>query len=78
MGLQEDIERVEQHIRDIEERIGRQLAIIVQTEQDGLPIERPRNFLWVLQESLRLSRDHLARLLADEFIAGRAPDQATS
>jgi hypothetical protein len=67
MGMREDIERVEQHIREIEQRIERQSAVITQAEENGLPTEGPRNFLWFLKETLSLSRDHLARLLADEF-----------
>jgi len=70
MGMREDIERVEQHIREIEQRIERQSAVITQAEENGLPTEGPRNFLWFLKETLSLSRDHLARLLADEFRAG--------
>ncbi|TGP51060.1 hypothetical protein EN873_20505 [bacterium M00.F.Ca.ET.230.01.1.1] len=69
MGIQEDIERVEQHIREIEQRIERQRAVITQAEESGLPTDGPRNFLWFLKETLSLSRDHLARLLADEFRA---------
>jgi len=70
MGMREDVERVEQHIREIEQRIERQSAVITQAEENGLPTEGPRNFLWFLKETLSLSRDHLARLLADEFRAG--------
>ncbi|PBB20955.1 hypothetical protein [Mesorhizobium sp. WSM4313] len=70
MAIQEDIERVEQHIREIEQRIERQRAVITQAEENGLPTDGPSNFLWFLKETLSLSRDHLARLLADEFRAG--------
>ncbi|TPJ73301.1 hypothetical protein [Mesorhizobium sp. B2-7-1] len=69
MSLQEDIGRVEQHIREIEQRIERQRAVITQAEENGLPTDGPSNFLWFLKETLSLSRDHLARLLADEFRA---------
>ena len=70
IGIQEDIERVEQHVREIEQRIERQRAVITQAEESGLSTDGPRNFLWFLKETLSLSRDHLARLLADEFRAG--------
>ncbi|AZO34968.1 MAG: hypothetical protein EOS81_26365 [Mesorhizobium sp.] len=69
MGIQEDIERVEQHIREIEQRIERQRGVITQAEESGLPTDGPRNFLWFLKETRSLSRDHLGRLLADEFRA---------
>lgn len=69
LGIQEDIERVEQHIREIEQRIERQRGVITQAEESGLPTDGPRNFLWFLKETRSLSRDHLARLLADEFRA---------
>lgn len=74
MGIGDDIARVEQHIRDIEQRIERQRALIAQSEAGALPIDGPRNFLWFLKETLSLSRDHLARLLADEAIAAKTLD----
>ena len=69
MSIETDIARVEQHIREIEQRIEHQREVVAQAEENGLPIEGPRNFLWFLKETLSLSRDHLARLLADEVLA---------
>jgi len=70
MSIEDDIARVEQHIREIEQRMDHQLAIIAQAEESGLPTERPRAFLVVLKQTLGLSRDHLARLLADQVTQG--------
>jgi len=66
MSSSTDIEKVEQHIREIEERVERQNAVITHAEEGGLPTARPRAFLGFLKVSLSLSRDHLARLLADQ------------
>jgi len=68
------IDRVEQQIREIEQRVNRQHEVIAQAEESGLSIEGPRAFLWVLKESLSMSRDHLARLLADQAIEANKPD----
>ena len=70
MSIADDIARVEQNIGELEQRVERQRAVIAHAEEGGLPTEAPRNFLWFLKETLSLSRDHLARLLADEFRAG--------
>lgn len=72
MGIKDDIVRVEQHIREIEQRLEHQLEVIAQAEQSGLPTERARAFLVVLKQTLGLSRDHLARLLSDEMEEGNS------
>jgi len=69
-----DIERVEQHIRDIEERIAHQLALIAQADESGLSTVGPKALLNFLRASLSLSRDHLARLITDDALEGRAHD----
>jgi uncharacterized protein (UPF0335 family) len=74
MPYSADIERVEQHISEIEQRIDRQNEVIAQAEGSGLSTKGARAFLWVLKESLSMSRDHLARLLADQAIATNKPD----
>ncbi|AZO02016.1 MULTISPECIES: hypothetical protein [unclassified Mesorhizobium] len=77
MTINDDIARVEQHIREIEARIERQRGTITQAEEAGLPTEGPRNFLWFLRETLSLSRDHLARLITDEAMASRNSGNST-
>ncbi|MDX8433456.1 hypothetical protein RFN25_08420 [Mesorhizobium abyssinicae] len=47
MSIKDDIARVEQHIREIEQRLEHQLEVIAQAEQSGLPTERARAFLVV-------------------------------
>lgn len=71
MSIADDIARVERHIREIEERVERQHGIIAQAQESGVSIAGPRNFLWFLKETLSLSRDHLARLIADETLSSR-------
>ena len=73
MAIQDDIARVEQNIREIEQRIERQNGVIAHALESGLPTEAPRNFLMFLRETLRSSRDHLARLLADEVMERGPP-----
>lgn len=75
MSLRDDIARVEQNINELEQRIERQRAVIAHAEEGGLPTEAPRNFMWFLKETLSLSRDHLARLLADEAMAAKSGDK---
>ena len=70
MSIEDDIARVEEHIREIEQRIEHLLGVISQAEESGLPTERPRAFLVVLKQTLGLSRDHLARLLGDQVTQG--------
>jgi hypothetical protein len=69
-----DIEQVEQHVREIEERITRQLAVIAQADESGLSTVGPKAFLSFLRASLSLSRDHLARLITDDALANGPSD----
>ncbi|RJT34068.1 hypothetical protein D3227_24000 [Mesorhizobium waimense] len=72
-----EIERVEQHIREIEQRLARQLEVVAHAEETGQSIDSARTFLLFLKQTLGLSRDHLARLLADEAMVTRWPSQSS-
>ncbi|WP_436171439.1 hypothetical protein [Mesorhizobium sp. LjNodule214] len=77
MRIEDDIARVEQHIRELEQRIEHQQEVIAQAEASGLSTDRARVFLLFLKQTLGMSRDHLARLLTDEVLASRSPDGGT-
>lgn len=74
MRIEDDIARVEQYIRELEQRIEHQQEVIAQAEASGLSTDRARVFLLFLKQTLGMSRDHLARLLTDEVLASRSPD----
>ncbi|TGS71487.1 hypothetical protein EN817_29465 [Mesorhizobium sp. M3A.F.Ca.ET.174.01.1.1] len=57
MNVERDIGRVEQHIREIEERVAEALAAVARQESP-----KERAFLTFLGEALALSREHLAIL----------------
>ena len=77
MRIEDDIARVEQYIRELEQRIEHQQEVIAQAEASGLSTDRARVFLLFLKQTLGMSRDHLARLLTDEVVASRSPDGGT-
>ncbi|ANT50445.1 MULTISPECIES: hypothetical protein [Mesorhizobium] len=77
MRIEDDIARVEQYIRELEQRIEHQQEVIAQAEASGLSTDRARVFLLFLKQTLGMSRDHLARLLTDEVLASRSPDGGT-
>lgn len=77
MRIEDDIARVEQYIRELEQRIEHQQEVIAQAEASGLSTDRARVFLLFLKQTLGMSRDHLARLLTDEVLATRSPDGGT-
>ncbi|WP_192183068.1 hypothetical protein [Mesorhizobium amorphae] len=77
MRIEDDIARVEQYIRELEQRIEHQQEVIAQAEASGLSTDRARVFLLFLKQTLGMSRDHLARLLTDEILASRSPDDGT-
>lgn len=77
MRIEDDIARVEQYIRELEQRIEHQQEVIAQAEANGLSTDRARVFLLFLKQTLGMSRDHLARLLTDEVLASRSPDDGT-
>jgi AraC-like DNA-binding protein len=77
MRIEDDIARVEQYIRELEQRIEHQQEVIAQAEASGLSTDRARVFLLFLKQTLGMSRDHLARLLTDEVLASRSRDGGT-
>ncbi|RVD67267.1 MAG: hypothetical protein E5V62_03880 [Mesorhizobium sp.] len=60
-----DSERVEHHIRDIEERLAEAVSTVAALESAGQPVEKRQAFTAFLEEALAMSQEHLARLRAD-------------
>ena len=57
------IEQAERHVREGEEHVAKQAALLAKLEQEGHlhEAEQARKTLAVLEESLRLHREHLER-----------------
>jgi hypothetical protein len=60
--IEDDVERVEQLIRDGEGHIARQRELIALLDGGGLSTDKARAFLAFLEEMVAMSKDHLARL----------------
>ena len=64
MTQREDpLAQAERHVREAEERIGRQLEIIAELDRDGHDrmAAKARHLLAIFQQTLGLAHDHLRR-----------------